>query len=201
MLIKKVSRRDQSTNFCRARSLGRIQKTSVPSLFSFLSSCLRYLKPEMRWTFSRRSRRHSTTIKPLSAIARSAATSARWYISSSRNRAKQVPDGATRIPPSRDINATASSTSPLKNWIPRIWQVEKLETSDTRNVLTRLSRARSVRLQENKCDTARHPAWPASNPSALRAHRRKNQATASGALRLRPIACERADTACRRDHK
>ena len=80
----------------------------------------------MRWTFSCCNKRHVLTINPLSAIARSAESMARRYTSSSRSRAKQVPDGATTNPPSRAIRATASPTSPLKNWIPRTWQVEKV---------------------------------------------------------------------------
>src|SRR6266481_9915376 len=34
-------------------------------------------------------------------------------------------------------------------------------------LLRKLSPARLVLLRENKCDTARHPVWPASNPSTL----------------------------------
>ena len=45
---------------------------------------------------------------------------ARRYRASSRNRAKHVPEGATIKPPRSNINATASSTSPLKKRIPRI---------------------------------------------------------------------------------
>src|SRR5438477_8433744 len=127
-----ASRRDHWNNFCRAGSLGNTQNTSaVPSLLSSPSRCFRYFNPEMRPIFSRRNKRQSRTIKPLSAIARSAATTARRYTSSSRNRAKQVPEGATKNPPCRSIEARASWTSPLKNRMPRIWQVEKLQISDT----------------------------------------------------------------------
>src|SRR5204862_468515 len=45
---------------------------------------------------------------------------ARRYRSSSRSRAKPVAKGATGKPPWRNMNATASSTSPLKNLTPRI---------------------------------------------------------------------------------
>src|SRR5262249_9559981 len=41
---------------------------------------------------------------------------------SSRNRAKQVPEGAIKNPPRCTIDWTASSTSPLKNRMPRIWR-------------------------------------------------------------------------------
>jgi hypothetical protein len=37
-------------------------------------------------------------------------------------------------------------------------------------LLTKLAPARSARLRENKYDTARHPAWPASKSSTPRAH-------------------------------
>jgi len=40
--------------------------------------------------------------------------------SDARSREKQVPDGATRNPPWRNMNATASSTSRSKNRTPRI---------------------------------------------------------------------------------
>ena len=114
-----------------------------PRLSTLPSRCFRYLRPEMRWTFCRRNKRHRPTIKPLSAIARSAASTARRYDSSSRNRAKQVPDGATRNPPCRDINATASSTSPLKNRMPRICRPEAINKRRTSNIERRISRARS----------------------------------------------------------
>ena len=99
------SLRDQSNNFCFARSLERTQQIfSVPSSFSLCSRCFRYFRPEMRSTF------HAATcdgVEPLNHCRQSPdqpRATARRYLSSSRNRAKQVPEGAIKNPPRRVID-------------------------------------------------------------------------------------------------
>src|SRR5262249_15285168 len=73
----------------------------------------------------------------------------------------------------------------------KTWEFQTRE-----NYVTKLCPARSVPPPENRCGNVRHLAWPASIPSVLRVHRRRNPATACWKPYLPPNARGQVCSVC-----